>query len=290
FFGCLYGGMVAVPAYPPRPNRPSPRVRSILEDAAPRVILTTSALLPKLAGKLPVPAGTEWLATDGPDQTLLAEDWRDPGAGPSSLAFLQYTSGSTAAPKGVMLSHANLLHNLELIRVCFAQTEREQTVLWLPPYHDMGLIGGILEPLHAGYPVTLLSPLAFLQQPVRWLRAISDHRATTSGGPNFAYDLCVQKVTAEQRRELDLSSWSLAFNGAEPIRPDTLERFAAAFAPCGFRREAFFPCYGLAEATLLVSAGRRLDGPAVRSFAAGELERHRALATVQGAAEARELV
>ena len=276
FFGCLYAGTVAVPAYPPRPNRPSPRLRAILENALPRVILTTSALRAKLERLLPVPAGTAWLATDDPerpatnaaDLAARAEEWLDPGIGPSTLAFLQYTSGSTAAPKGVMLSHANLLHNLELIRACFAQTERERTVLWLPPYHDMGLIGGILEPLYAGYPVTLLSPLTFLQQPVRWLRAISNTRATTSGGPNFAYDLCVQKVSAEQRLELDLSSWSLAFNGAEPIRPDTLERFAAAFSSCGFRREAFFPCYGLAEATLLVSAGRRLEGPDVRSFAA----------------------
>ncbi len=291
FFGCLYGGMVAVPAYPPRPNRPSPRVRSILEDAAPRVILTTAALRPKLEKLFPVPAGTEWLVTDDPLRPVAdAEDWRDPGVEPSTLAFLQYTSGSTAAPKGVMLCHANLLHNLELIRTCFAQTERERTVLWLPPYHDMGLIGGILEPLYANYPVTLLSPLAFLQQPVRWLRAISRARATTSGGPNFAFDLCVQKVSAEQRQELDLSSWSLAFNGAEPVRPDTLERFAAAFAPCGFRREAFYPCYGLAESTLLLSSGRRLDGPRIRSFVAGELERHRAQATAPGTADARTLV
>jgi amino acid adenylation domain-containing protein len=297
FFGCLYAGTAAVPAYPPRPNRPSPRVRSIIENAAPRVILTTSALRPKLESILQVPAGTEWLVTDNPlqpgagaaDLDALTEDWRDPGVEPSTLAFLQYTSGSTAAPKGVMLSHANLLHNLELIRACFAQTERERTVIWLPPYHDMGLIGGILEPLYADYPVTLLSPLAFLQQPVRWLRAISNTRATTSGGPNFAYDLCVQKVSEEQRRELDLSSWSLAFNGAEPIRPDTLERFAAVFAPCGFRREAFYPCYGLAESTLLVSGGQRLAGPSVGAFAADELEHHRARPT-SGTVEARVLV
>ena len=285
FFGCLYGGTAAVPAYPPRPNRPSPRVRSIVENATPRVILTTAALRPKLESILQVPGGTEWLVTDDPlqpvtgatDLDALADDWRDPGVEPSALAFLQYTSGSTAAPKGVRLSHANLLHNLELIRACFAQTERERTVIWLPPYHDMGLIGGILEPLYAGYPVTLLSPLAFLQQPVRWLRAISNTRATTSGGPNFAYDLCVRKITEEQKQDLDLSSWSLAFNGAEPIRADTLDRFTAAFSPCGFRREAFYPCYGLAEATLLVAAGRRFSGPIVRSFNANELENHRAV-------------
>ncbi len=299
FFGCLYAGMAAVPAYPPRPNRPSPRVRSIIENAAPRVILTTAALRPKLESVLQVPAGTEWLVTDDPERpaagaaelAALADTWRDPGVEPAALAFLQYTSGSTAAPKGVMLSHANLLHNLELIRACFAQTARERTVIWLPPYHDMGLIGGILEPLFAGYPVTLLSPLAFLQQPVRWLRAITRTRATTSGGPNFAYELCVQKISAEQRRELDLSSWSLAFNGAEPIRPETLERFAAAFEPCGFRREAFYPCYGLAESTLLVSGGRRGTGASVRAFSPTELEQHRATLLADGAEdEARTLV
>jgi amino acid adenylation domain-containing protein len=293
FFGCLYAGMAAVPAYPPRPNRPSPRVRSIIENAAPRVILTTAALRPKLESVLQVPAGTEWLVTDDPlrpaagaaELAALADAWRDPGVEPAALAFLQYTSGSTAAPKGVMLSHANLLHNLELIRACFAQTERERTVIWLPPYHDMGLIGGILEPLFAGYPVTLLSPLAFLQQPVRWLRAITRTRATTSGGPNFAYELCVQKISEEQRSELDLSSWSLAFNGAEPIRPETLERFAAAFEPCGFRREAFYPCYGLAESTLLVSGGRRGTGASVRAFAAAALEQHRAERVAEGATD-----
>jgi amino acid adenylation domain-containing protein len=297
FFGCLYGGTAAVPAYPPRPNRPSPRIRSIVENAAPRVILTTAALRHKLESTLQVPGGTEWLVTDDPlqpvagaaDLAALADDWRDPGVEPSALAFLQYTSGSTAAPKGVRLSHANLLHNLELIRACFAQTERERTVIWLPPYHDMGLIGGILEPLYAGYPVTLLSPVAFLQQPVRWLRAISNTRATTSGGPNFAYDLCVRKISDEQKGDLDLSSWTLAFNGAEPIRPDTLDRFAAAFASCGFRREAFYPCYGLAEATLLVAAGRRFSGPIVRSFAAGDLETHQARAVTDDPA-ARTLV
>jgi amino acid adenylation domain-containing protein len=277
FFGCLYAGAVAVPAYPPRPNRPSPRLRSIADNASPRILLTVSALRPLLERMMPAPAGSEWLATDDPANLGAPGDWRDPGVEPATLAFLQYTSGSTAAPKGVMLSHANLLHNLELIRVCFAQTARERTVIWLPPYHDMGLIGGILEPLYAGYPVTLMSPMAFLQQPLRWLRAISRTRATTSGGPNFAYDLCVRKINEEQRRELDLSSWSLAFNGAEPIRPDTLERFAAAFSSCGFRRESFYPCYGLAEATLLASGGRRLGGAVVRSFAASELDRHRAV-------------
>ncbi len=280
FFGCLYGGAAAVPAYPPRPNRPSPRIRSIIENAAPRVILTTAALRPKLESILQVPGGTEWLVTDDPlhpvegaaDLVALADDWRDPAVEPSALAFLQYTSGSTAAPKGVRLSHANLLHNLELIRVCFAQTERERTVIWLPPYHDMGLIGGILEPLYAGYPVTLLSPVAFLQQPVRWLRAISNTRATTSGGPTSP----TISASAKSRRSRRLSStcragpWPSTAPSLSAPRPWTASPPPSPPAASAARRS--IPATGLAESTLLVAAGRRFSGPILRSFAAADLE------------------
>src|SRR5262249_19087516 len=151
-----------------------------------------------------------------------------------SLAFLQYTSGSTGTPKGVMLTHGNLLHNLELIHSAFRMHERSAGVIWLPPYHDMGLIGGILGTLYAGFTTTLMSPLTFLRFPLRWLQALSRTGATISGGPNFAFDLCVRKTTEEDRAKLDLSRWEVAFCGAEPIRPETLDRFARAFAPCGF--------------------------------------------------------
>src|SRR5205823_13192930 len=163
-----------------------------------------------------------------------------------TIAFLQYTSGATGVPKGVMLSHSTLLYNERLIQHAFQHSERSLCVGWLPLYHDMGLIGNILQPLYAGFPCVLLSPVAFLQRPVRWLQAISRYRASTSGGPNFAYDLCVRKVTPEQRDQLDLSCWDLAFNGAEPVRHDTLVRFAETFASCGFRMESFHPVYGLA--------------------------------------------
>ncbi|HEY2157836.1 MAG TPA: fatty acyl-AMP ligase, partial [Isosphaeraceae bacterium] len=261
FFGCLYAGVIAVPAHPPRPNRPAARLGAIAADARPRAVLTSARLLPESARWAAEVNGLEALdrvATDavGDDD---AAAWHHPGAGPNDLAFLQYTSGSTASPKGVMVSHANLVANSAQIRSCFGSTAESRGVFWLPLFHDMGLIGGVLQTVYCGGSSTLLSPVAFLQRPLRWLEAISSTGATISGGPDFAYDLCVRKIGPEARAGLDLSRWSVAFNGAEPIRPETLDRFAEAFAPCGFRREAFLPCYGLAEATLLVS-GRRSTG------------------------------
>ncbi len=281
FFGCLYAGVVAVPVYPPPPHRPATRLLAILADARPRLALADRATLAR-GGRQLAAAGLQLLATDDlPPECAAA--WREPAVDGESLAFLQYTSGSTAAPKGVMLTHGNLLANLDLISRSFALSSADRSVIWLPPYHDMGLIGGLLSPVYAGYPATLLSPVAFLQQPLRWLRAISRSGATVSGGPNFAYDLCCRKVPLEERQGLDLSRWSVAFNGAEPVRAETLDRFAAAFAPCGFRREAFFPCYGLAEATLLVTGVERREPPLVGSFVAAELERHRAVAAPDAA-------
>ncbi|WP_158616584.1 non-ribosomal peptide synthetase [Corallococcus sp. CA054B] len=286
FFGCLYAGVVAVPAYPPdvtRLNRSLPRLEAMVRDARARFVLTTE-MIHGMAGMLfeqaPELAGLTWMATDALAPGL-EDGWKDPGVTGDALAFLQYTSGSTGSPKGVMLTHRNLLANLALIHRAFGHSRDSRGVIWLPPYHDMGLIGGLLQPLYGGFPVVLMSPIAFLQRPFRWLQAVSRYGATTSGGPNFAYDLCVRKVSAEERATLDLSRWKVAFNGAEPIRPETLERFHEAFAPQGFRREAFYPCYGLAESTLivtghalgtapvtdgvnLVGSGRVLEGNTVR--------------------------
>ncbi|MGH9362673.1 MAG: fatty acyl-AMP ligase, partial [Thermoanaerobaculia bacterium] len=173
-----------------------------------------------------------------------------------------------------MVTHGNLLHNEAMIAAAFGQSASSVIVGWLPLYHDMGLIGNVLQPLFVGATCILMSPTDFLQQPWRWLDAISRYRASTSGGPNFAYELCVQKIGAEQRAGLDLSSWEVAFNGAEPVRHDTMERFARAFSPCGFRREAFYPCYGLAEATLFVSGGGKGRAPLVMAVESPALERH----------------
>ena len=205
----------------------------------------------------------------------LARQWCDPAIGQETLAFLQYTSGSTDEPKGVMVTHGNLLHNLAAIGRSFRATAESRGVFWLPLYHDMGLIGGVLQTLYCGGASLLMSPVAFLQKPVRWLEAISETGATISGAPNFAYDLCVRKTTREERARLDLSRWSVAFSGAEPVRAETLDRFTEAFAPSGFRRDAFLPCYGLAEATLLVSGRSEIVPPIVLSFAAGSLEHNR---------------
>src|SRR6185369_6010238 len=178
---------------------------------------------------------------------------------PEALAFLQYTSGSTSTPKGVMVTHANLMHNEAMIGQAFQQSADSVVVGWLPLYHDMGLIGNVLQPLHAGCRCVLMAPAAFLQRPRRWLEAVSRYggtsEGTTSGGPSFAYELCVRRIPPEQREGLDLRSWRVAFNGAEPVRAETMARFAEAFAPCGFDPAAFYPCYGLAEATLFVSGG-----------------------------------
>lgn len=266
FFGCLYAGFIAVPAYPPRRNQKMSRLQAIVSDAEAVVALTTSTELTSMALQLaenPTLTAIPWITTDNLNANI-AEDWQQPNINSDTLAFLQYTSGSTGTPKGVMITHGNLLHNSQLIYNFYQHTPNSQGVIWLPPYHDMGLIGGVLQPLYGGFPVTLMAPVAFLQKPFRWLQAISHYKATTSGGPDFAYDLVCRQITPEQLASLDLSSWEVAFTGAEPIRAQTLDRFAETFAPCGFRREAFYPCYGMAETTLIVSGGWKSEAPIVR--------------------------
>ena len=274
FLGCLYGGAIAVPAYPPRKNRSVERIEAIARDADASVALTTRDVLDRFDGlRAAAPSlGKILWKVDAELESDWAERWERPDIDGETLAFLQYTSGSTGTPKGVMLSHANLLHNSLRIMQAFEITRSQSGVFWLPSFHDMGLIGGILVPLYGGKFNVLMSPVAFLQKPLRWLEAISKYRATISGGPNFAYELCVRKITPEQRRSLDLSSWSLAFNGAEPVRPETIDAFSEAFAPCGFRREAFFPCYGLAESTLMVTGGMKFEPPVIRTFDATSIE------------------
>jgi 8-amino-7-oxononanoate synthase len=275
FFGCLYAGVIAVPVYPPRRNRSLNRIQAIADDADARVALTTDLVLNRvmpLIDETPHLKQLLWLPTcQVPIE--MEQEWTMPDVHGDTLAFLQYTSGSTGTPKGVVLDHANLVHNSALISYAFENTRSGKGVFWLPSYHDMGLIGGILQPLYIGRPNVLMSPMSFLQKPFRWLSAISRHRGTTSGGPNFAYDLCVRRITPEQRKTLDLSCWRVAFNGAEPVRRDTLDAFAKAFEPCGFRREAFYPCFGLAEATLIVSGGFVTVPPVVRTFSAKALHR-----------------
>lgn len=292
FFGCLYAGVTAVPAYPPRRNRNMARIDAIANDAQAKIALTTVDVLERvqtMIGDTPALQQLRWRATDQWNDEW-ANSWRRPEVHGETLAFLQYTSGSTGTPKGVMLSHANLMHNSAMIAYAFEHTRSGNGCFWLPLYHDMGLIGGILQPLYMGKSNTLLSPTHFLQKPVRWLKILSESGSTISGGPNFAYDLCVDKITAEQKATLDLSRWTLAFNGAEPVRADTIERFSTAFAECGFRREAFYPCYGLAEATLIVAGGYKQSPPEVHSFDVASLEKNLVVETAIDADGSRKLV
>ena len=277
FLGCLYAGTVAIPAYPPRKKRGLNRLSAIAADARPDLILTTATLSPVIqtwAAQSPHYKNIQIVATDLIPHSE-AQLWRDPRVGRDTLAFLQYTSGSTGSPRGVMVTHDNIVANEEMIRCAFDQSESSIIVSWLPLYHDMGLIGGVLQPLYVGASCVLMSPLAFLQRPRRWLEVITEYGATTSGGPNFAYDLCVRKIPAAERAGLDLSSWKVAFNGAEPVRSDTMERFAEAFGPYGFHKRSFYPCYGLAEATLFVTGGEVEAEPRVAVVSAAALQENR---------------
>ncbi len=292
FFGCLFAGAVAVPAYPPRPKGPMTRLDAIARDARASVALTTESILAGVRQQLDggFDARVEsWLATDGLDGAL-ANTWRMPSLLPDTLAFLQYTSGSTSTPKGVMVSHGNLMANERMLETALEQDRESTWVGWLPIFHDMGLIGNVIQPLYVGAPSILMAPMSFIQEPIRWLRAITKYKARTSGAPNFAYDLCAAKIPPAEREGLDLSSWTVAFNGSEPVRQDTLDRFVAAFEPFGFRRTSFYPCYGLAEATLLVSGPLKSDEPLVQSFQTADLEQRRAVTTPHGKDDGRFLV
>lgn len=292
FFGCLYAGVAAVPAYPPRRNQKMSRLQAIVASSQATVALTTTSLLGSIENRFteePQLAQLRWLSTDNIVSDR-GQSWQQPQINRDTLAFIQYTSGSTGTPKGVMISHGNLLYNSALIQKSFGDTPNSRGISWLPPYHDMGLIGGVLQPLYVGAPMVLMSPIMFIQKPLRWLKAISDYKATTSGGPNFAYDLCLRKITPEQRARLDLSSWEVAFTGAEPVRAETLEQFAATFADCGFRQEAFHPCYGMAETTLMVSGGSRNAPPVIRQVDGTALERNQVVTATGKQAITRTLV
>jgi amino acid adenylation domain-containing protein len=262
FLGCMMAGAIAVPCAPPAGRRSRPRFCSIARNAEPAVVVTSDSLLSSLQAtiaEIPELAGAAWLTTGRSTDDAFA--WADPGGGGDELALLQYTSGSTSAPRGILLTHEHLLRNLRMIRDAFAQSRESVVVGWLPLFHDMGLIGNVLSPLFTGARCILMPPPAFLQRPVRWLRAITKYGATTSGGPDFAFSFCAARIDEEERDDLDLSGWRTAFSGSEPVRPETLDRFTAAFGAHGFRREAFVPCYGLAEATLLVSGANHPRGP-----------------------------
>ena len=272
-FACHAAGAIAVPAYPPRRNRKASRIRSIAKDAAASIGLSVTAVAEQITGdnRHADLAGVRMIGTDTP-RTRMPDAWQPRTIKRDDLAVLQYTSGSTGAPKGVMLTHANLMNNCELIMYAFEADQDVVGLTWLPTYHDMGLVGGVLMPLFIGRPNVLMSPMTFLQHPVKWLRAITRYGVTMSGGPNFGFQLCVDKIDNEEIEGLDLSSWTTAFNGAEPIRTATLDAFTEKFAPVGFRRSAFLPCYGMAETTLIVTGGPSQGRPVTSTFDGRQLD------------------
>ena len=302
FFGCLYAGVIAVPVYPPRKDKDFPRIFSVLKNSKAKFLLTTETSQVRL-NKLTNGAVNsdfkklKWLITDQVDQNdpdwlaELATKWIDPEITGDQLAFLQYTSGSTGQPKGVMVSHGNLIYNQGMMDQSFERSKECVIVSWLPLYHDMGLIGNVLHPLYKGMKCVFMAPEIFLQKPFRWLQAISRYRATTGGGaPNFAYELCAERVSPEQIKTLDLSCWQFSLVGSDTVRKNTLERFISTFAPCGFRKEVLLPAYGLAEATLIVSGGCVSHAPIYYTVKAAGLEQHQVLAASPDDKQSRTLV
>jgi len=315
-FGCLYAGMIAIPAPAPetaRLKRTLPRLEAIAADAGASLILTTASLLTKRDGNLSFQARSfvgrfkgrsslmlhyylaaaatvqetsplatlPWTATEKiPCQ--LAAHWQPPKIGGDTLAYLQYTSGSTSIPKGVMLDHNNLMGHLAAQQQACGYDSNSVTVTWMPYFHDYGLVEGILEPLYNDTPCYLMLPTAFIKQPFRWLKAIAHYGATHSQAPNFAYAYCLRRITTAERDTLDLSCWQAAGNAAEPINPDVIEQFCQMFEPCGFGQSAFAPAYGLAEATLMVTTSRKSNAPVFCTVDAAALAQNRIVETATG--------
>ena len=296
FMGCLYAGVIAVTDNPPRHSKSLLQLQERVVSSQASIVLTTKALLTNIKGQLatnpelaPKLDSLPWIATDR-ISTSLSSDWTQPELNSDTLAFLQHTSGSTGIPKGVRVTHGNILHNSDIICKSFEHTPSSRGLMWLPLFHDMGLIGGVMQPIYGGFPVILMSPVDLIQKPLRWLEAISRYQATTSGGPNFAYDLLCQKVTPQQKANLDLSSWEVAFSGAEPVRAESIERFVSTFESCGFRREAFYPCYGMSETTLFISGGLKTTPPVVQYVDGNALEQNRVVAATKEQAGSRAVV
>ncbi|MEG5063358.1 amino acid adenylation domain-containing protein [Microcoleus sp. B3-A4] len=294
FFGCLYAKVIAVPLYPPKLKRNLAKISAIALDAGATIAIAPARHLEnleQLCEQAPELKAMRWLSAE--ELCDDGEKWQQPPIHPDEVAYLQYTSGSTSTPKGVMVSHANVLYNIEYIHRGFEHDSESVAVTWLPPFHDMGLIDGLLKPLYLGIPSYFMPPAAFIQNPMCWLEAISRYKATHSGGPNFAYDLCaskISKILGDGKKMLDLSSWRVAYNGAEPIHKETLERFTKAFEPCGFHPDAFCPAYGMAETTLKIATVRSETTPTFLPVDAEALENNHIVEVVEGEGGARTLV
>jgi acyl transferase domain-containing protein/acyl-CoA synthetase (AMP-forming)/AMP-acid ligase II/acyl carrier protein/NAD(P)-dependent dehydrogenase (short-subunit alcohol dehydrogenase family) len=276
FFGCIYSGVISVPLHPPGKNKSMSRMSAISLDSNAKLILSAKELHDELRNDCrndEVLKNLDWICIDEPGEDMSSQ-WQDPKLTSDSITYLQYTSGSTGIPKGVIVSHGNLVANLTIIDKSHPHDENSVMVTWLPIHHDMGLIYGMLLPFFCGYPCYYMTPQAFVQKPYRWLHAISKYRGTHNAAPNFAFELCVNKITAEEKKTLDLSSWTVAMNAAEPVRAETLMRFHNYFAECGFEFNYFKPGYGLAEGTLILSTVFKDGYAKLIRFDDEQLERH----------------
>ncbi len=292
FFGCMLAGAIPVPAVPPRANRNLPNLDAIMGDSHADTILCSEKLHQKFSYLLDDSGRSKFyylLKTDDIESSM-AERWTAPKVDENSIAFLQYTSGSTSAPSGVKVSHGNILYNQYLMGRSFGINDNDSYVSWLPHYHDMGLIGTIMSPLFYGLSSTLMAPTSFIKKPICWLEAVSRYQASISGAPNFAYQLCADSIADDQLSGLDLSCWKVAFNGAEPVRHHTLKQFTHRFEACGFKEESFIPCYGLAEATLMVTGSLRGESPVSMSVNKSMLERDEIGPTEEGTDNSQMLV
>lgn len=296
FFGTMIAGLVPVPVAPPgraRLGQALDPLRRIVDDATPVAVITTAKIRDLVLGAIDDGDRLHRLSWHAVEDLASGDDGpvgpRDDPS-PGDVAYVQYTSGSTSEPKGVVLTHAAVVANLRSIHTAFGNRAEDHGMIWLPPHHDMGLLGGILAPLGSGIPVTLGSPNRFVQSPANWLRWISDNGATISGGPDFAYRLCVDRIRDDQLEGIDLGRWRLAFTGAEPISARTLEAFTERFAPLGFEETTFYPCFGLAEATLMVTGGDHRAAPIVRSVSRTALHTDGVAAAPQGDDDRRDFV
>jgi acyl-CoA synthetase (AMP-forming)/AMP-acid ligase II len=286
FLGCLYAGTIAIPVPPPEANRLKrnlPRLVAIAKDAQASFVLTTGsilALLDEFREEIPEFGAMRWIDTEQVNLQL-AEEWKDPEVTGEALAYLQYTSGSTSTPKGVTISHYNILFHCGNLQKACGYDSESVTITWMPYFHDYGLVEGLTVPLYNGHPCYVMSPFAFIKRPFHWLNALSRYKGTHSQAPNFAYDQCVRRVTPEQLAQLDLSSWQAAGNAAEPINPKVMEAFCEKFAPAGFKWSSFAPAYGLAEATLLVSTTPKGEEPVFLKVDAAALEQNRVVPTTK---------